>query len=249
MTGQDRTGSDAAGPGGTLYGIGVGPGDPELMTLKAVRLIRACDVVLVPGEAVEDSVAYGIALQAVPELAGKRCEAVPMPMIRDPELLKASHGRAAEQVAALLDEGLNVGFLNLGDVTVYASYLYIHRRIMDQGYRAVLVNGIPSFCAAAAAMGEGLAEGSEQIHILPGPGQVEAGLKLPGTKVIMKAGKGMEFVKDQVVKAGAKAVLVERCGMPGQRILRDVGQIQGQESYYSLLIVKDKTDGGHGHEE
>lgn len=227
---------------GVLYGIGVGPGDPELLTLKAVRLIRACQVIMAPGERCEDSVAYRIAVQAVPELAEKECRGAAMPMTRDRKLLRAAHERAAEQVIACLEEGKDVAFLNLGDVTIYASYLYIHRLVTAKGYRSELVNGVPSFCAAAARLGISLAENSDQLHVLSQPGQIEEGLKLPGTKVIMKMGKNIGQVKAWIREAGLEARMVERCGMPGERVYESADEIDEQAGYYSLLVVKEPRD-------
>lgn len=239
---------DSAGQG-ILYGIGVGPGDPELLTLKAARLIRECDVLVVPGEDWRSSIAWQITLRAVPEAEGKECIGVELPMTRDQAVLRACHERAAKIVIGYLDQGKRVGFLNLGDVTLYATYLYIHRLVLARGYRAELVNGIPSFCAVAAKLNTGLAESAEQLHILSQPGQVEEGLKLPGTKVIMKMGKNMEQVKDWIRDAGMDAMMVENCGLPGERICRSVDEIPGDAGYYSLMIVKEhknkdgETDG------
>ena len=100
-----------------------------------------------------------------------------MPMTRDRQVLQAAHEKAAELVIGCLKEGKDVAFLNLGDVTIYASYLYVHRLVLQKGFQAELVNGIPSFCAAAARLGIGLAENSDQMHILSQPGQIEEGLK------------------------------------------------------------------------
>ena len=229
---------------GTLYGIGVGPGDPELLTLKAARLIRECDVIAVPGEDWRSSIAWQIALRAVPEAEEKECIGVNLPMTRDKAVLKACHERAAETVIGYLEQGKQVGFLNLGDVTLYATYLYIHRLVLERGYRAELVSGIPSFCAVAAELNTGLAESADQFHILSQPGQVEAGLRLPGTKVIMKMGKNIEQVKGWIRDAGMDAMMVENCGLPGQRICRSVDEIPVDAGYYSLLIVKEHKNGG-----
>ena len=174
----------------------------------------------------------------------KECIGVALPMTRDKAVLKACHERAAETVIGYLDQGKQVGFLNLGDVTLYATYLYIHRLVMERGYRAELVSGIPSFCAVAAELNTGLAESADQFHILSQPGQVEAGLKLPGTKVIMKMGKNIEQVKGWIRDAGMDAMMVENCGLPGQRICRSVDEIPVDAGYYSLLIVKEHRDGG-----
>ena len=96
---------------GILYGVGVGPGDPELMTLKAVRLIRENQVIAVPGEEAEASVAYKIAVQAVPELAEKKLIPVSMPMTHDKEELRNNHQKAADQLEQYLIQGKNVVFL------------------------------------------------------------------------------------------------------------------------------------------
>lgn len=229
-------------PTGTLYGIGIGPGDPELLTLKAVRIIRACDVILVPGEDYQKSTAYRIAVQAVPEIGKKECQGIWLPMTRDRQILKESHEKAAALVAALLKQGKQVGFLNLGDITLYASYLYIHKLVKRGGYPAELVNGIPSFCAAAARLGIGLATGSQPVHILPQPQQVRAGLQLPGTRIIMKMGRQMGEAKEYIEENGLTAMMVENCGMENERICRSVHDIPEDAGYYSLVIVKEIQD-------
>ena len=108
---------------GTLYGVGIGPGDPELLTLKAVRLIRENEVIALPGEKPEETVAYQISVQAVPELADKTLLALTMPMTKDKALLNENYDRAAEKIADQLDQGKNVVFLTLGDPTVYSTYM------------------------------------------------------------------------------------------------------------------------------
>lgn len=226
---------------GKLYGIGVGPGDPELMTLKAVRLIEECSVIMAPGEEIEESIAYQIAALAVPGLEKKERLGVRMPMTRDRKLLQEAHERAVETVIDVLKQGKDVAFLNLGDVTVYASFLYIHRGVQKQGFQSELVNGVPSFCAAAARLGIGLAEGAEQLHVLSQPGQIEEGLNLPGTKVIMKMGKNLEQVKSWLEESSHSVSMVEKCGMPGERIFRSVKEIDAGAGYYSLLIAKEES--------
>lgn len=229
-------------PAGTLYGIGVGPGDPELLTLKAVRIIRACDVILVPGEDYGQSTAYRIAAAAVPEVREKECHGVWLPMTKDRRVLKESHEKAAAQAVALLKQGKQVGFLNLGDITLYASYLYIHKLVKRGGYSTGLVNGIPSFCAAAARLGIGLATGAQPVHIVPQPQQVKAGLQLPGTRILMKLGRQMGAAKGYIRENGQAAMMVENCGMENERVCRSVGEIPEDAGYYSLVIVKEQQD-------
>lgn len=225
---------------GKLYGVGIGPGDPELLTLKAVRLIRECDVIAVPGERPQETVAYKIAVQAVPELREKALCAIYMPMTKDPAKLEESHAHAADQIERLLREGKQVVFLTLGDPTVYSTYLYVHKRIAERGYETEIVSGITSFCAAAAALDMGLVENSQMLHVIPASYQIEEALRLPGTKVLMKAGKKMGQVKQLVQQLDEQAVMIENCGMPDEKIYRSAGEIPEQSGYYSLIIIKEK---------
>lgn len=225
---------------GILYGIGVGPGDPELMTLKAVRLCREADVIAIPAEKKEGCVAYEIAAGAVPELEEKEILPIPMPMTKDPAVLKKNHDDGAEKLMAVLDQGKTVVFLTLGDVTVYSTYLYVHKRVTAAGYEAQLVSGIPSFCAAAARLGIGLTETSDQLHVIPATYGVEETLSLPGTKIFMKAGKKLGQVKKALVEGGFEAYMVENCGMETERVFRSAEEIDETAGYYSLLIVKEE---------
>lgn len=227
---------------GILYGIGVGPGDPELLTLKALRLIKESDVIVVPGRTATESVAYEIVKGAYPQLDEKTLVSVEMPMTKDPQILEANHQKAAELIEGFLKEKKKVAFLTLGDPTVYSTYLYVHKRILKYGYKAEIVSGIPSFCASAARLNIGLAERREPLHIIPASyraEEMERFLELPGTKVLMKSGKKMGQVKESILRSGQQAVMVENCGMPGENIYHSAEEIPEQAGYYSLIIVKE----------
>ena len=180
---------------GTLVGVGVGPGDPELLTLKAMKRMEQCDVLVVPDADKGESTAYKIALQAYPELEKKPTVTVRMPMTHDMAQWRASHRAAADQIEQQLDQGKMVVFLTLGDPTVYATYIYVHKMVASDGYPTEIVSGIPSFCAAAARMDISLVENRQELHVLPASYQIEEGLELPGPKVLMKAGRKMGQVK------------------------------------------------------
>lgn len=141
---------------GKLYGIGVGPGDPELLTLKAVRIIKECDVIAVPGKEKDETVAHTIAF---------------------------------EKISKVLDSGKNVAFLTLGDPCIYSTYIYVHQKVEQAGYETEIVSGIPSFCAVSARLNQGLVERNEMLHVIPSSYGIEEGMKLSGTRVLMKAGK------------------------------------------------------------
>lgn len=227
---------------GKLYGVGVGPGDPELLTLKALRLIKDNEVIAVPGKEIQTSVAYQIVKGAYEELDEKTLIPVAMPMTKDPQVLKANHDKAADQVESYLKEGKNVVFLTLGDTTVYSTYLYVHKRILERGYEAEIVSGITSFCAVAARLNMGLVEADQPLHVIPATykaQEMDEILKLPGTKVLMKTGKKMKQVKESIEKSGQKAVMIENCGMPSEKIYRSAEEIPEDSGYYSLIIVKE----------
>ncbi|HJD41546.1 MAG TPA: precorrin-2 C(20)-methyltransferase [Candidatus Mediterraneibacter quadrami] len=258
---------------GIFTGIGTGPGDPELMTLKAVKVICACSVIALPvsdptlekpvyeaagprteepgkasgpdtGRYLAKCVAWQIAAGAVPEIGEKDRIWLPMPMIKDKEKLKTIHDRDAEALAELLDAGKDVAFLTLGDPTVYSTCMYVHKRLKRMGYETRIVPGIPSFCAAAARMDVPLAENRQEIHILPASYDIENSLELPGTKVLMKAGRKMADVKRLLHEKGLDAMMVENCGMEEERIYLSTGDIPEEAGYYSLLVVKEKNGRG-----
>ncbi len=224
---------------GILYGAGVGPGDPELMTLKAVRLIRENEIIALPGPAAQETTAYKIAVQAVPELAEKILLSVDMPMTHDKDEMNRNHEKAADIIECYLKQGQNVVFLTLGDPTIYSTYLYVQKYILARGYQTELVSGITSFCAAAARTGTSLAEWDEQLHVLPAVHKLNSDLSLPGNYVLMKSGRKMQQVKEILKSSGREVVMVENCGMEQERIYRSAEEIPDDAGYYSLIIAKE----------
>ena len=227
---------------GVLYGVGVGPGDPEYMTLKAVRLIRENEVIAVPGPVAEETVAYKIAVQAVPELADKELVPILMPMTHDRAVMEQNHDEAADTVEGSLKAGKNVVFLTLGDPTVYSTYMYVQKRIEERGYHTELVSGITSFCAAAARANTSLVEWSEQLHVLPAVHKLDSELDLPGNYVLMKSGKKMGQVKEILRRSGRDVVMVENCGMDTEKVYHSVDEIPDDAGYYSLIIAKEAKE-------
>ena len=228
---------------GILYGVGVGPGDPELLTAKAIRLLRECDVVAAPQSTGGKQTALDIASPYIDK--DKPVRLFNMPMTHDKQARNASHDAAADAICALLDEGKTVVFLTLGDPTVYSTYWYVHKRVAARGYTAELVPGVPSFCAAAAAMGRALCEDGEMLHVIPAThGKAEEGLSLSGSKVLMKTGKSVLEVRELLRQRGelGNAALIERVGMDGERLIEDLDEIERPSGYFSIILVKEQSE-------
>lgn len=218
---------------GKLYGVSVGPGDPELMTLKAVRIIREADIIALPHSDKEKCAAYTIAVQSVPEMDKKELLMIPMPMTKDRETLKSAHRHGVKAVTEALDRGKNVAFLTLGDVCVYSSCQYIYQPVKKLGYDTELISGVPSFCAVSAKLDRPLVSGEQKLHIIPATYALDDCISLDGVKVLMKPGKSLEKIKSM----NCSLCGVENCGMENEKIYRNKNEIDDKQGYYSLFIA------------
>ena len=225
--------------GGIAYGVGVGPGDPELMTQKAIRIIRENQVIAVPGKEAKESIAYKIAAAMVPELAQKELVPIPMPMVRNRELLHGEHLKGVRLIESYLDQGKNVVYLTLGDPSIYCSFSYLQQILLSDGYAVETVPGVPSFCAAAARLNLPLTEWDESLHLVPAVHETKGSLREPGTYVLMKASSRMAATKKLLRNSKKEVFAVENCGMATEKIYRGVEEIPDDAGYLSLLIAKD----------
>jgi precorrin-2/cobalt-factor-2 C20-methyltransferase len=226
---------------GVFYGVSVGPGDPELMTVKAIKTIERCPCIAIPQTAGENTLARDIASKAV-DLAGKELLPLPFLMVKDCTALNRNHKELTEQIKLRLDKGVDVAMLNLGDVSIYSTFSYLMELLTDQGYEAVMVPGVPSFCAVAATLGTGLTMMQKPLHIIPASSMsVEEALSLPGTKVLMKTGKSMPSVKTAITVKGLaeKTMMVQNCGLPNETVCRNFKEAQDDISYFTTMIVKE----------
>ena len=229
---------------GVAYGVGVGPGDPELMTVKAIRLIRENRVIAVPGTDPKKSAAYQIAVQNVPELAEKELVPIEMPMVRDRAVRTEAHRRGAQIIAGYLDRGENVVCLTLGDPTIYCTFSYLQHILEAEGYPVKLVSGVPSFCAAAARLNLPLVEWDEPLHVLPAVHRADQPLDGDGTYVLMKSGRSMAAVKDLLRRSGRAVSAVENCGMGTEKVYHTVEEIPDRAGYFSLVIARETPGSG-----
>ena len=122
---------------GTLYGVGVGPGDPRLMTYLAVDTIQKCPVIAVPADGKENAVSYKIASGIVENLDEKECLNLTTPMTKDKAVLNAAYQAASDQIIEQLEQGKDVACLTLGDPTIYSTYIYIHRIVKAHAYDCI----------------------------------------------------------------------------------------------------------------
>lgn len=232
---------------GTLYCIGVGPGDPELLTIKAVKRIRNCPVLAVPQGHTGVTTAKDILLQAIEngaavELQDKLILTVDFPMTRDAAVLEEAHAAGAAAIEAQLQQGRDVALITLGCPTVYASSIYVHRRIHDDGYATEIIPGVPSFCAAAARLQQPLCEQDEPLTIIPG-GRSDRKILLsaPGSKIIMKPSGPFASLKQELqdTQQLADTTMIERCGLSGETIYHSLDDVE-RTAYFSVLLVKEK---------
>ena len=165
-----------------------------------------------------------------------------MPMTRDPQVLEQSHQVAAEQIEGYLKEGKSVAFLTLGDPAIYSTYIYVHKKVQQNGFPVEMVPGVPSFCAVAAKLNVSLAEAAQPLHIIPASYQgVEEGLEWSGPKILMKTGRSMKKVKELLDEKGLmdKAKMVQKCGMEGEEIYQSMRDVDENSSYFSVIVVKE----------
>ena len=224
---------------GIAYGVGVDPGDPELIAYKAAKLLQENDVIAVPGKDPKEATAYKIAAGMVPEIADKELVPICMPMVKDRELIDKEHRKAAKLVEDILDAGKNLVYITLGDPTIYCTFTYIQHYLEADGYQVELVPGISSFCAAAARLSLPLVEWDEQLHVVPAVHKLDHALEQPGTYVLMKSASQMAAVKEMLRKSGRKVQMVENCSMDNEKLYRSLEEIPDDAGYFSLIIAKE----------
>ncbi len=232
---------------GTLWGVGLGPGDPELVTVKAARLIAQADVVAYHSARHGRSIARGI---AEPYLRpGQIEEHLVYPVTTETTdhpggyagAIEEFYRESAERIAAHLDAGRDVALLAEGDPLFYSSYMHMHTRL-TQRFDAVIVPGVTSVSAASAATGTPLVQGDEVLSIIPGTLPVdELKRRLADTDaaVVLKLGRSYPAVREALSSAGrlGDAFYVERASTPQQRVLPADEVDDSKVPYFSLAML------------
>ncbi len=217
-----------------FYGVSVGPGDPELITIKAKKAMESCKVIATPVTKGEKTLALDIA-SGIVDFKDKEIVKLNFLMVRDKDALHESHIEEAEKISRYLDEGKDVAMLNLGDASLYSSFSYIAEIIDDWGYEIEVIPGVTSFCATAAKLKTSLTQMHKPLHILPA-GEIDNIIGLEGTKVIMKSGKAIKELKKKLEGKDVKAV--QNCGLPEEKICNSLEEIADDASYFTTLLIK-----------
>ncbi len=226
---------------GTLYGVGVGPGDPELMTVKAWRLISTTDVIAYLCANGKDSTARNIAKPFIAE--GTIEIAVDMPMRVEREPGEEAYDKGAAAIAASLDSGKNVVMLCEGDPFFYGSFMYIFERLAPK-YKTIIVPGVTSITAAAAAIGQPLVGRNDMLKVLPATlpeDKLHFELATSQAVAIIKVGRHFGKVKLLLAELGllSKAMAVENATHHDQ-LIRPVETIEGDTlPYFTTIIVRN----------
>lgn len=238
---------------GTFYGIGVGPGDPELITVKALKIIKSCPVIAAPRTGNGDMVALDIVWRTgilsesaeIAEEFDKKILAMDFTMDKDPAKRKENYRKNAEAAARYLDNGQDVAMVTLGDVSLYSTVHYIADELISRGYEIIMVPGVPSFSAAAASLAIPLAEMDAPVHIIPSVrNNSDDYPDLPGTKVLMKAGRHLHRTLDELDRRGLLDVtsLAVNCGMDDEILIKKLGDdepLPDKTGYFTTVIVRN----------
>jgi len=231
---------------GTLYGIGVGPGDPELITMKGAHLLARCRHVFVPkARTAADSLALSVAKPYVGPSA--EVHELVFPMTADREELSRRWGESAQKIITVLDWGEDACFLTLGDPLLYSTYIYLLRavRAAIPDADVITVPGVTAFSAAAALAEFPVGEGREPVLVIPTADDldhVRQALKEKGTIILMKIGKRLPDILDILEDAGAieQSIFVSHAGMEDQRVetdLRFLRKERPEAGYLSIILV------------
>ncbi|MDD2374114.1 MAG: precorrin-2 C(20)-methyltransferase [Eubacteriales bacterium] len=245
---ESDVGSEAAAAPGCLFGVGVGPGDPELITVRALNLIRDTDVLAVPcSESGRESMALNIvaAHLSPAQLAGKKIIDLEFPMTRDKNLLRQKHHQAAAEVIKYLKTGKSVVFITIGDPGVFSTYQYLAVLVGAAGYNTETIAGVPAFCAAAARASINLTEQGETLKIMAAPrdvSELEEALSQTDTLVLMKAGQKLPVIRQLLTNDKRYIVrVVDSCGLPQEKI-NDLRHDDNYSYFTTVIIRKNKQN-------
>ncbi len=218
----------------TLYGVGVGPGDPELLTVKAIKVIQNADYVFVPrSKPDEQGMAEAIAAEY---LEGKKLIYLHFPMGPDnSELYKKTAGKIADT----LEDGETGAFITIGDPTIYSTFTYVMIEAQKLQMHLAIVPGISTFNAAAAALRLPVTIKDESFYLADGHVDEEV-LQRVQSVCVLKARKENAETLETFKKYGFEYSYIKRCSLPEQEILRDRKSIEQDRDYMAALFARKR---------
>jgi len=231
---------------GTLYGIGVGPGDPDLITLKALKVLQGVDHIFASCSSKNN---YSLALKIVrSHLNGAGIEHLPFPMTRDPGVLKEAWTRNARRVLQVLDTGANAAFVTLGDPLTYSTFGYLLKTLkrLNPQVSIITIPGITSYSAAAALTQIPLTEGEESFYLVSGalgPAKLREVIDKMENIVMLKTYRHFADIYQALEDLDLldRATCISRCGLEGETVVEDLRRLKGQPlPYLSMIIIKKK---------
>lgn len=230
---------------GKLIGIGVGPGDTELLTLKAARILETVPVIFSPKSSKEKE---SIALSIVRPILEKRSDykrlmivAPIFPMIEDKEELEKVWTSASEMIAQYLDSGRDVAFITLGDSSIFSTYSYVQKKLIDK-YEIETVPGITSFTACAAAKNEALVEQNEILTIVPKiDDRLNNVLDTSDSIVLMKASRNTADLEATIEEKNRPKEIysVQNCTRENEKIIEG---FSNEKPYLTTTVIKFQDD-------
>lgn len=229
---------------GTFYGIGVGPGDPELLTMKAIKTIQTVDIIIAPKTEKKDgSVAFNIAKPYLKK--DVRVVYQVFPMVRGFSESTEAWEANKKEIMGFLAEGKNVAFLTLGDAMFYSTYIYVFRLLEQAGVKIETIPGIPAFCAIGSHLGWPIVEGDDVLSIIPATAdaaKIRKAMAASDNVVIMKVYKNFPEIADLLAENGMmeKSVMVSRCGLPDEERIDDIAARKNEPVNYLSTILARK---------
>jgi len=229
---------------GTIFGIGVGPGDPELITLKGARLLGICPVIAYPAPLEGESLARRIAAPHIPN--GRVEIVIRMPIEASRFPAQDVYARAATEIAGHSIAGRDVAVLCEGDPFFYGSFMYLFAKLANR-YRVEVVPGVSSLTACAAVLANPLAARNDVFSVLPAPmneTDLTARLETSDAAAIIKLGRHFAKVRDVLerLELTAQARYVERATLPAQRVLALNDVDAATVPYFSMILVHRRRD-------
>ncbi|SLN29492.1 precorrin-2 C(20)-methyltransferase [Pseudooctadecabacter jejudonensis] len=228
---------------GRLIGVGLGPGDPDLVTLKAARAIEGAACVAYPSLAGGDSFARAIAADLIASDAHEIRLDVPMTVAREPA--QAAYDKGAAEIADVLRKGTDVVMLCEGDPFFYGSFMYVHARL-KQDFQVEVIPGVTSVTACAAVSGRPLVARNERLTVLPGPmNEADLRNRIAGAEAvaIMKVGRHLQKIRSVIDALGltAQATYIERASLPEQVVL-PLAEAPEKAPYFSMILLTKGAD-------